>query len=58
MADAVNQVAKETRKPPIVLSLCEWGWVCQTCYCACGGEEYQLLIKRRCTEPSLAVSFF
>lgn len=26
MADAVKQVAKETRKPPIVFSLCEWGW--------------------------------
>jgi len=29
MADAIKQVAKETRKLPIVFSLCEWGWVRQ-----------------------------
>jgi hypothetical protein len=27
MADAINQVAKETRKLPFIFSLCEWGWV-------------------------------
>jgi len=26
MADAVTQVAKETRKAPFVFSLCQWGW--------------------------------
>jgi hypothetical protein len=27
MADAIAQVAQETSTPPVVLSLCEWGWV-------------------------------
>lgn len=27
MADAVAKVAAETKTEPIVLSLCEWGWV-------------------------------
>ena len=27
MANAITQVAKQTNKAPIVLSLCEWGWV-------------------------------
>ena len=52
MAVAIADLAKSSRKSPIIFSLCEWGWVGKLNKSPCA---YTYLLPENCTEPSMAL---